>query len=201
MSATLKTALIAALLSLSVLSAKAQYNSYYELHRLRNELSVGYSYAPSYSSWPGLRHMLSKNYMFEQSRFDGTLNLSFKSMINPMMAITGTVAVTRFRGAWFTTSNPTRRDIRHTITSVTAGLKYLWLDRNMFQIYTKGDVGLAFATSRKTEKDGSRGRESNMSYALSFSPVGFRYGYRLAVYGELMVGTFGYFNIGVAYCW
>lgn len=176
---------------------------YYDiaLPKLNNELALSYSYAPSYDSWPGLQHLLSKEYMFEQEKFLGSLTLAFRTKINPVLSFTGSVAVTSFRGVWFTQQNAARRDMSNTLTSAMIGLKYFWLDKDMFQIYSRGDVGATFASSRRTLADGSSTTDKTNSFALNISPIGFQYGYSFAVFAELSVGSFGYITAGVAYRW
>lgn len=194
-------ALLVIVLTCTANSAEAQYR-YGELPLLRNELTFGYSYASSFKTWAGgLMHTIPNTYMVDPNKFQGSVILSYGSMMNPKLSVLGTIGVTRFTGWWYTVDDQKRRDFSNTVVSLMAGLKYYYIKTDYFRVYTRLDAGFAFTNIRRTLKGGDKDKSGNTTYSLNFAPVGIQVGYTFVVYGEWTFGTIGMFTVGVAYRW
>lgn len=125
----------------------------------------------------------------DESKGSGALSAGYSYTLTPRLSVGADLF-------WSSTKVTYKDDLGDSKWNVYGGLlnaKYTYLNKNKFQLYGKGGVGYAQYSNKAGDTSNNFG---NLAYQVS--PVGLRYGNKIAVYAEFGMGYLGTVNAGIA---
>lgn len=125
----------------------------------------------------------------DESKGSGAVSAGYSYNLTPRLSVGADLF-------WSSTKVTYKDELGDSKWNVYGGLlnaKYTYLNKNKFQLYGKGGVGYA----QYSNKEGNIANNfGNVAYQVS--PVGVKYGDKIAVYAEFGVGYLGVANAGIA---
>ena len=174
---------------------------------LRHEISLSYGFGSVAQFGEGLGEGLALA-IFSDTEYDDGFILGpisaeyFYHFNNPRLAIGGFVSYSKWD------SDIQKRGGNHekvgernrNYWSVMPAIKWYWVNKNSFGLYSKGAVGAAFLNS--TEKDFQTGKsedDSSTHFMFQLSFIGAEFGKQFRGFTELGIGEQGFLLAGVRY--
>ncbi|POY35354.1 hypothetical protein C3K47_14915 [Solitalea longa] len=127
----------------------------------------------------------------------GPIILGYNHYVKPKWTIGALYSNTSLEGK--TTSNSSSIDLSYTSTYniIMARSDYRYVNKERFQLYSGLAAGVAFAKA-KPINDSDIETSSTTEFAFQINAIGFRYGKKIGVFGELGVGYNGFLCFGVS---
>ena len=88
-------------------------------------------------------------------------------------------------------------DAKSTFVSIMPAVKYNWLNKDKFSMYSKAAVGITIVSDKGLDKDKSSDSSTSFNFQASF--VGLEYGTSLRAFAEFGVGEQGMALAGIRY--
>ena len=173
---------------------------------LKNELSLSYGFGSTAQMGSGLGEGLSL--VFSDTEYDdgailGPISVEyFRHFNNPRLAVGGFVSYSKWD------SDIQKKGGNHekvgernrSYIAVMPAIKWYWVNKNSFGLYSKGAVGAAFLNS--TEKDlatNTSKDESSTHFMYQLSFLGVEFGNKFRGFAEAGIGEQGFLQAGIRY--
>lgn len=194
-----KMMLMVAVAIMAVVNVNAQCED------LKNEVSVSYGFGSVAQFGEGLGEGLVRA-IFSDTEYDdgfvlGPISVEyFRHLNNPRLAIGGFVSYSKWdsdilkRGG----SHEKVGEVKRNYISVMPAVKWYWINKNSFGLYSKGAIGAAFLNSTR-EEDGKSKDDSGTYLMYQLSLIGAEFGKQFRGFAELGVGEQGFFLAGLRY--
>ena len=192
---------MAAVAMMATVSVNAQNEN------LRHEVSLSYGLGSIAQFGDGLGEGLAMA-IFSDTEYDdgfilGPISVEyFRHMNNPRLAIGGFVSYSKWDSDIQKKSGSHEKvgERNRNYWSVMPAVKWYWVNKNAFGLYSKGAVGAAFLSS--TEKDFATGKSNDdngtyFMFQLSF--IGVEFGKQFRGFTEVGIGEQGFLLAGIRY--
>ena len=173
---------------------------------LKNELSLSYGLGSVAQFGDGLGEGLGL--VFSDTEYDdgfilGPISVEyFRHLNNPRLAIGGFVSYSKWD------SDIQKRSGNHqkvgkrnrNYFAVMPAVKWYWVNKNSFGLYSKGAVGAAFLNSTEKDLATNASKDDNSTHFLfQLSLIGVEFGKQFRGFAEAGVGEQGFILAGIRY--
>ena len=173
---------------------------------LRHELSLSYGLGSIAQFGEGLGEGLSL--IFSDTEYDDGFILGpisaeyYYHFNNPRLAIGGIVSYSKWDSDILKKSGNQEKvgERNRSYWSVMPAIKWYWVNKNAFGLYSKGAAGPAFLSS--TEKDFATGKstdDNSTHFLFQLSFIGAEFGKQLRGFAEAGIGEQGFLLAGIRY--
>ena len=200
-----KMILMVAVALMTAISANAQNED------LRHELSLSYGLGSLSQFGDGLGEGLGlvfTNTEYDDGSILGPISLEyFYHLNNPRLAVGGVVAYSKWDSDVLLRSDKTKvGDRKRNFITVMPAIKWYWVNKNHFGLYSKAAAGIAFLHIKdnvKQYKDGAEVKKEDSTNGTYFmfqaSLIGAEFGGKFRGFAELGIGDQGFLLAGVRY--
>ncbi len=174
----------------------------------RHEIGVSYGWGMSffedvfgYQILTAVFNSMS-GYSWENGSYSGTIGAEyFYHLNNPKLAVGGIVTYAHFGEDYIQNSTGNKGgESSRTYMSFMPGIKYNWVNKKSFGLYSKAAVGLMLVTvSDKNYVSGKDDSSSACHITWQASLLGMEFGKKVRVFTELGLGEQGIFLAGLKY--
>ena len=196
-----KILVMVAVVMMTVVSANAQNEN------LRHELSLSYGVGSVAQFGEGLGEGLALA-IFSDTEYDDGFVLGpisaeyFYHFNNPRLAIGGLVSYSKWDSDILKKSGSQEKvgERNRSYWSVMPAIKWYWVNKNAFGLYSKGAAGAAFLSS--TEKNLATGKstdDNSTHFLFQLSFIGAEFGKQLRGFAEAGIGEQGFLLAGIRY--
>jgi len=178
-----KFMLIAALI-VAALNVNAQDNDF------KNEIGISYGFGAN----SDIISTFAKAFNFgssDQSGYWGPVAVEYFHKINPVVGIGGVAAIA---GCKWENSNGLYKNAKSTYFTVMPAVKFSWLRKNHFGMYSKLAAGLTYQHATSDNKN-----DNSTNFAFQVSALGMEFGSQVRGFVELGVGEQGIVLAGLRY--
>lgn len=174
---------------------------------LKNEVSLSYGFGSLSQFGSGIGEGLAMA-LFSDTEYDdgfilGPISVEyFRHFNNPRLAIGGFVSYSKWdsdilkRGG----SNEKVGERKRNYFAVMPAIKWYWINKNNFGLYSKGAVGAAFLNSTEKDLATNTKKDDNGTYFMfQLSFIGVEFGKQFRGFAEAGVGEQGFIQAGVRY--
>ena len=173
---------------------------------MKNELSLSYGFGSTSQLGSGIGEGLSL--IFSDTEYDdgfilGPISVEyFRHLNNPKLAIGGFVSYSKWDSDIQKKSGNHEKagERNRNYIAVMPAIKYYWVNKNSFGLYSKAAVGAAFLNS--TEKDlatNTSKDESSTHFMYQLSFIGAEFGKQFRGFAEVGFGEQGFIQAGIRY--
>ena len=173
---------------------------------LKNELSLSYGFGSTSQMGSGLGEGLGS--IFSDTEYDdgsifGPVSVEyFRHFNNPRLAVGGFVSYSKWDSDILKKGGNHEKvgERNRSYFAVMPAIKWYWVNKNSFGLYSKGAVGAAFLNS--TEKDlatNTSKDESSTHFMYQLSFIGVEFGKQFRGFAEAGVGEQGFIQVGIRY--
>ena len=185
---------------MTVMSVNAQSED------LKNEISVSYGAGSLSQIGDGIGEsfgLIITNTEFDDGFILGPISVEYYCHLNnPRLAIGGIVSYSKWDSDILTKGSNQEKvgERKRNYLAVMPAIKWYWVNKNSFGLYSKGAVGAAFLNS--TEKDFATNKskdESSTHLMFQVSFIGVEFGKQFRGFAEAGVGEQGFLQAGIRY--
>lgn len=172
---------------------------------LRNELSLSYGVGSLAQFGDGLGEgigLVFTNKEYDDGVILGPLSLEyFRHLNNPRLAVGGLLTYSKWDSDVLNRSSKQKLgETKRNFFSVMPSIKYYWINKNKFGLYSKAAVGVGFLTNKsKNFELGTSKDETNTYFMFQASFIGAEFGSKFRGFVELGVGDQGFAMAGIRY--
>lgn len=197
----MKKLLMIAVAMMTALSMNAQNED------LRHEISLSYGLGSIAQFGDGLGEGLAMALLSDEEYDDGfilgPISIEyFYHFNNPRLALGGIVSYSKWdsdiqkRGG----NNEKVGERKRNYWAVMPAIKWYWVNKNHFGLYSKAAVGAAFLNSKETNSKTDKTTKDNGTYFMfQASFIGAEFGSKLRGFAEAGIGEQGFLLAGVRY--
>ena len=173
---------------------------------LKNEINVSYGFGSLSQLGNGIGEGLGL--VFSNAEYDDGFILGpisfeyFRHLNNPRLAIGALVSYSKWDSDILTKGGSQDKvgERNRNYFSVMPAIKWYWVNKENFGLYSKAAAGMAFLNS--TEKDFATGKsvdDSSSHFMFQCSAIGAEFGKQVRGFAELGVGNQGFALVGIKY--
>ena len=173
---------------------------------LKNELSLSYGFGSTSQMGSGLGEGLSL--VFSDTEYDdgsifGPVSVEyFRHFNNPRLAVGGFVSYSKWDSDILKKGGNHEKvgERNRSYFAVMPAIKWYWVNKNSFGLYSKAAAGIAFLSS--TEKDFATSKsedDSSSHFMFQCSVIGAEFGKQVRGFAELGFGNQGFVQVGIRY--
>ena len=173
---------------------------------LKNEVNVSYGFGSLSQLGDGIGEGLGQ--VFSNTEYDdgfilGPISVEyFRHCNNPRLAIGGIVSYSKWDSDILKKSGSQEKvgERNRNYFSVMPAIKWYWVNKNSFGLYSKAAAGIAFLNS--TEKDLATSKsedDSSSHFMFQCSVIGAEFGKQVRGFAELGFGHQGFVQVGIRY--
>ena len=173
---------------------------------LKNELSLSYGLGSVAQFGDGLGEGLGL--VFSDTEYDdgfilGPISVEyFRHLNNPRLAIGGFVSYSKWDSDIQKRSGNHQKvgERNRNYFAVMPAVKWYWVNKNSFGLYSKGAVGAAFLNSTEKDLATNASKDDNSTHFLfQLSLIGVEFGKQFRGFAEAGVGEQGFILAGIRY--
>jgi len=173
---------------------------------LKNELSVSYGFGSISQLGDGIGEGLGL--IFTDTEYDdgfilGPISVEyFRHLSNPRLAIGGVVSYSKWDSDIQKRSGSHEKvgERNRNYISVMPAVKWYWVNKNSFGLYSKGAVGAAFLNSTEKDLATNTSKDDNSTHFMfQLSLIGAEFGNQFRGFVEAGVGEQGFIQAGLRY--
>lgn len=197
----MKKVFILICLTLLCMGAQAQNED------LRHEISVSYGFGSTSQLGEGLGEGIGL--IFSETEYDdgsilGPISLEYYYHFNnPRLAVGGFLAYSKWDSNILNKKTQEKvGERKRSFWSVMPAVKWYWVNKNIFGLYSKGAVGVAYlsSSSKTTEKAQDMFEDDNsIHFMYQLSLIGVEFGGKFRGFAEAGVGEQGFLQAGIRY--
>lgn len=173
---------------------------------LRHELSLSYGFASTTQWGEGLGEGISL--IFSDTQYDDDFVLGpisaeyFYHFDNPRLAVGGIVSYSKWDSDIQKKSGSHEKvgERKRNYIAVMPAIKWYWINKNSFGLYSKGAIGAAFLNSTEKKFATNESKDENSTHLMvQLSLIGAEFGRQIRGFAELGVGEQGVILAGLRY--
>lgn len=173
---------------------------------LKNELSLSYGFGSISQLGDGIGEGLTLiigNTEYDDGFILGPISVEyFRHLGNPRLAIGGFVSYSKWNSDILSRSGSHEKqgERKRNYFSVMPAIKWYWVNKNSFGLYSKAAVGAAFLNSTEKQFATNKEHDNNGTYFMfQASFIGAEFGGKFRGFAELGVGEQGFLLAGLRY--
>lgn len=195
-----KMVLMVAVALMTAMSMNAQNED------LKNELSLSYGFGSISQFGDGLGEglaLIGTGTEYDDGFILGPISVEyFRHLGNPRLAIGGFVSYSKWDSDVLRNSGSHEKlgERKRNYFSVMPAIKWYWVNKNSFGLYSKAAAGAAFLNSTEEELATKKKHDDNGTYFMfQLSFIGAEFGGKFRGFAELGIGDQGFLQAGVRY--
>ena len=173
---------------------------------LKNELSLSYGFGSISQFGDGLGEglaLIGTGTEYDDGFILGPISVEyFRHLGNPRLAIGGFVSYSKWDSDVLRNSGSHEKlgERKRNYFSVMPAIKWYWVNKNSFGLYSKAAAGAAFLNSTEEELATKKKHDDNGTYFMfQLSFIGAEFGGKFRGFAELGIGDQGFLQAGVRY--
>lgn len=173
---------------------------------LKNELSLSYGFGSISQFGDGIGEglaLIGTGTEYDDGFILGPISVEyFRHLGNPRLAIGGFVSYSKWDSDVLRNSGSHEKlgERKRNFFSVMPAIKWYWVNKNSFGLYSKAAAGAAFLNSTEKEFATNKKDDSNGTYFMfQLSFIGAEFGGKFRGFAELGVGDQGFLQAGLRY--
>ncbi|MDD4819478.1 MAG: hypothetical protein PHD21_01395 [Flavobacteriales bacterium] len=162
----------------------------------RNEISVGYGFAPVQDMFGTLETIVSFGlFTRENSTSIGAISAGYSYHVSKVVSLGATYAFSSGESDLYTAGSFSGH-VKQQFHAVMAMGKFNWLNRKSFTMYSKVGIGVLLSSC---DGDNKELDQNSTMVAFQWSPLGMEFGNDIAGFVEMGMGNCGFLQAGVRF--
>ena len=173
--------------------------------KLRNELSLSYGVGSLAQFGDGLGEgigLIFSNKEYDDKFILGPVSMEyFYHLNNPRLAIGGSLTYSKWDSdVLVRKSHEKVGECNRNFFSVMPSIKYYWINKNNFGLYSKASAGVGILTNKSKDFEANKSKnDTNAYFMFQASFIGAEFGSKFCGFVELGIGDQGFLQAGVRY--
>ena len=176
-----------------------------QCENLKNELNLSYGIGSTSHLGDGLGEGLGS--IFSDTEFDDGSTLGpisveyFRHFNNPRLAIGGFISYSKWDSNILKKKGDHEKvgERKRNYLTVMPSVKWYFVNKNSFGLYTKGAVGTTFYNSTQEDLAGKTEKDSSTHFMYQLSFIGLEVGKQVRGFFEAGIGEQGFLQAGIKY--